>query len=288
MLMRYRNYFTNVLLTMFLGSAVSAFGVTAADDEIRQKLGYASTFIGSSAAAKRIEASEHAEARAIYQAAQDKMSAAQRALSSGNLDEASARSDEAMNLMSKAAQLVPSESITQMAKARHEKLLQGIETLQASWQAAVKEAGTHDSSALDTDRIQQMKGKANALADAGKYDEANEILVTAMDEVSAALNRLHGDKTISYEMIFSSPAEEYAYELVRYRSLEDAIPLAIEQMHSSQDEIDKAQAYINGAKQNRLQAAADAQQGKYDYALLRIRDGAQGMETALNVLGVTY
>ncbi len=285
---RCRNYFIHLLATMFLGTAFSATGATVADDEVRQKLEYAATFIGSSAASKRIAASDHAEAKAKFQAAQDRLKEAQRALSSGNLDEAGARSDEAMNLMSQAARLVPSESVQQLARARHERLLKGIETLEASYQAALGEPGARGTTGLNSGKLQQMKETASALAAAGNYDEANRILATAMDEVSGALNVLHGDRTISYELIFASAAEEYAYELERYRSLEDAIPLAIEQMQPSQNDIDNAQPYIDKAKQRRQMADADAKQGHYDTALLQIRDGSQQMETALNVLGVTY
>jgi hypothetical protein len=288
LMMRCRSYFINFLATMFLGTTFSAFGATVTDDEVKQKLEYAATFISSSAASKRIAASDHVEARAKLLAAQERLSAAQSAFASGNLDDASARSDEAMNLMSQAARLVPSESVQQLARARHEKLVKGIETLEAAYQAALSEPGTLDPSGLDSSRIHKMMDDAKALAEAGKYDESNRILADAMDEISGALSKLHGSKTISYELIFASPAEEYAYELERYRSLEDAIPLAIEQMQPSQADIDNAEAYINKAKQRRQQADADAKQGYYEAALLQIRDGSLQMETALNALGVTY
>jgi hypothetical protein len=285
---RYRDYFMNYAAAMFLGSAVSAFGATVTDDEVKQKLQYVDTVISSSAAAKRIAASDDAEAKAKYQAAQERLKDARSAFASGNLDVAGARSAEALSLMSQAAQRVPSESVQQMARARNDRLLKSVDTLEASWRAAAGGPGGQDASGLDSGKIRRMIDAAGTLAAAGKYDEANNILSSANDEVSDALSKLHGNKTISYEMIFTSAAEEYAYEVERYISLEDAIPLAMEQMQPSQKEIADAQEFIDMAKARRRDADAEAQHGKFDAALGRIKDGSLQMETALNVLGVTY
>jgi hypothetical protein len=286
--MRSWDYLNNFVAVLFMGSALSVFGDTLADDEVRQKLNFADTFISSSAASKRIAKSDHAEAKMKYQAAQERLRLAKDAFAAGRLDEAGARTAEAMSLMSRAAQLVPSESVQQMARARNEKLVKSIETLEASYRTAGGEPGAHDASGLDSARIHSLMDAAGTLAAAGKFDEANDILAAAIDEVSDALNKLHGGKTLSYEMKFSSPAEEYAYELARYISLEDAIPLAIEQMQPAPGAIDNAQEYINKAKERRHQEETDANQGRYQAALDQIRDGSLQMETALNVLGVTY
>jgi hypothetical protein len=287
-MMRGWDYLNNFVALLFMGSALSAFGEPLADEEVRQKLNFADTFISSSAASKRIAGSDRADAKSKYQAAQERLRQAKDAFAAGKLDEAGTASTEAMSLMSQAAQLVPSESVQQMARNRNERLLSSLETLAASYQAAAGEPGAHDASGLDSTAIHKMTDESRALAASGKFDDANRILAAAIDRVSDALNTLHGSTTISYEMKFSSPAEEYAYELKRYISLEDALPLAIEQMQPPQEKIDEAQEYINKAKERRRQAEAEVQQEKYEAALEQIKDGSLQMETALNVLGVTY
>jgi hypothetical protein len=287
-MLQYRNNLKIHVATLFLGGAISAFDAAAADDEIKQKLNFAGTFISSSAAAKRIAASNNDEARAKYQAAQERLREAQSAFAAGSLEEARAKSDEAMNLMTRAAQLVPPASAQRMARIRNEELMQGIETLEASYKAALSEPGAQSPPGLNSIQIRKAVDTAKGLADEGKYEEANKILSAAMNELSDALNKLLASKTISYEMKFSSPAEEYTYELERYLSLENAIPLAIEQNKPSQNDLDMVEAHINKARGTRQQADADAKQEKYEAALEKIRDGTQQLETVLRLLGVTY
>jgi hypothetical protein len=287
-MMRGWDYLNHFMAVLFMGSALSAFGEPVADEEIRQKLNFADTFISSSAASKRIAGSDNTAAKSKYQTAQEKLQQAKDAFATGKMDEAGTACAEAMNLMSQAAQLVPSRTVQQMARDRNEKLLNSLETLEASYEDDLSGPGAHDASMLDPAAIHRMMDEARALNAAGKFDEANRILADAIDKVTDALNQAHGGTTISYEMKFSSPAEEYAYELKRYASLEEAVPMALEQMQPPQNKIDEAQQYIDKAKERRRLAESEAQQGKYESALEQIKDGSLQMETALNVLGVTY
>lgn len=288
LILRCRNYFLNFLVAMFIGGTIPAYGDSLSDEDIRQKLRYAETLINTSDTAKRVLASDNAEARSKYQSARQHLEQAHSALDNGDLQTARSNTDDAMNQMFQAAQLVPSEHAVKIAKDRYDRMLKSIETLETSYMAALAQTGDPAEPGLDLDSVRRKMTEATRLADDGKHDEANRRLNAVMNELSAALNSLHGSKTISYEMIFDSPADEYAYEVKRYLSLEEAIPLAIEQMHPDQADIDKAQSYIDRASAERREADATAGRGDHEKALLLIKDATMQVETALTVLGVTY
>ena len=259
-------------------------------DEVKQRLNFVDMYISQSDAAKRIAASDDEAAKAKYKEAQDRLASAKSAFDSDNLQEAKTKFDEAAALMKEAAQHVPSQSALDRAKARNAELLQSVTTLEASYQqnrqALASEGGAKDLAKLDSDKIHKMLDSAKALSEAGNYDEANKILADALDEVSIALNKILANKTVSYEMKFTSPAQEYEYELARFSSYEELIPQALENFQPPQETLALTESYINKGKEKRERARADAQQKNFAAALENIKEGTEQLKTALHLLGV--
>jgi len=271
-------------------SAVQATHPALDKNEIRQRLSFVTMYISNSAAAQRIEASSNEEAKAKYKDAKDRLAEAASAFDSDNLHEAKSKFDEAMGLMNAAAKLVPSESMRKLAKAKNEELVRGVTDMEASYkqnrEAIAGEGGAKNLPKLDSDKLHLMMDAAKALAEEGKYDEANKILSGAMNNISGALNKLLANRTMAYEMKFESPAQEYAYELDRFTSLEQSIPQAIEQKQPSPTTLTLTESYIGKGNEKRDQASADAKQKNFAAALENLKKGTEQLETALKLLGV--
>jgi hypothetical protein len=270
-------------------SAVLATQPAPDKNEVSQRLNFVNTYISNSAAAKRITASSNAEAKSKYKAAQDRLAEALSAFDSNSLQKSKSKFDEAMALMNEAAKLVPSDSMQKLAKTKFEESLKGVTDMEASFKQNREEnpgAGSKARSTLDSEKLKKMVEKAQSLAGEGKYEDANKLLSEAMNYISAALNNLLSNKTMSYEMKFTSPAQEYEYELERFSSLEKSFPLAVELKHPPQASLNLMESYVNKGKEKRDQASADAKLKNFAAALENIKKGTEQLETALKLLGV--
>lgn len=258
--------------------------------ELKQKLDFADMTINKSDAAKRIMASANAEAKAKHIDAQGRLAAGMSAFNAGDLALAKTKIDEATSLMGDATRLVPSESARIKAKARYDELVQGINGLETSYaqnyEAIAKEGGAKNIEKLDSVKMHSMMGTAKALADAGQYEKANEILSIAQSEASNALNKMLANRTMSYELKFSAPDQEYAHELSRYSSFEELIPSAIEQKQPTKETIALMESFVKKAKEKRDQAAAEAKNRNFSAAVESIKNGTEQLESALRLIGV--
>jgi hypothetical protein len=270
-------------------SAVSDHGPVLDKNEIQQRLNFVSMYINTSGAAKRIADSSNEEAKAKFKRAEERLAGAQAAFDAGNLKEAKAQSEEAMSLMKEASKFVPSESMQKQARAKYEELVRGVADMEASYKQnreTISAEGGRDLPKVDDDKIRHMADEAKTLADAGKLEEANKLLTSAMSELSSALNKLLANRDMAYEMKFATQDKEYAYEVDRYLSLEKLIPLAVEQKQPEPATLALMQTYVDKAKMRREQASADAKQNNYGFAIAAIKDGSEQLETALRLLGV--
>lgn len=256
-------------------------------NEIKQKLSFAGMSINGSEASKRITASNNEEAKAKYKGAQDKLTAANSAFDSDNLPEAKARLDEAMELMTEAKNLVPSQFVQQREKAKIDELVQGLISMEASFKEnreAMSKSGAKDLPTLNSDTIRKIIESAKALSAEGKYDVANKILSGATKEVSSTLNNLLANRTMAYEMKFSSPEQEYAYELERYTTLEKLLPQAIAEKHPPQTTISLIDSYVSKAKDSLDQANAWAARKDFAGAIENIKAATEQMESAIKLI----
>ncbi len=258
-------------------------------NEIKQRLAFVEMYVNTSESAKRVAASDNAEAKARQKDAQDRLAQAKRAFEGDNLEESKTRFDEAMALMKDAVKLVPSGEAVAKAKARYAEQVQSVAQLQASYRKnrdAILAEGGKPAATLDEPRLGRMLESARSLADQGKYDDACHIVGAVMNDMSNAVNALLANRTISYDVKFASPAEEYEYELARYISHEELIPLAKERMPPSADASATADRHLASGKAKREQAASDARRKDYAAALENIRAGSEEIKAALGALGV--
>lgn len=258
--------------------------------ELRQKVDFADMTIHKSEAAKRIAASNNAEAKAKVKDAQDKFAAGLSAFNAGDLVLARTKIDESTKLMAEAARLVPSEFMLSKAKAKYGELLHGIQGLEESFAQSYatisKEPGAKHLQPLDKARIQKSLDAAKALYAEGKYDKANDILSGTQDEITAALNKMLANRTVSYEMKFDNPEQEFVHELARYHHFEELIPLAIEQKQPTRELLAQMDAYVNRGKAKRDQAVSEARRKSFAAAVETIKDASDEIESGLKLIGV--
>ena len=257
--------------------------------QAQQKVKFAEMFIAMSPAAKRIDASDHAEAKAMLGKARARLGDAKAALAAGKDAETIAIVDEALRNMTAASQLVPSESQLSELRTHFEELLKGAHTYEKSYRRnleAMKKKGKKDLPDLNIDQIGKMIADAQKLADNNQYDDANKLLARVQRSITGALTQLLADETMDYTLTFDNPKDEYEYELSRYKSYEELVPIAIEQKKPPQQTRALMDQFVDKARSIYALSGPKAKEGDYKTAIQMLQGATSHMQRALRIVGV--
>jgi hypothetical protein len=258
--------------------------------ELKQRLYFVDLYVNRSESAKRVAAAGSAEQKARHKSLQDELAAAQSAFAGGDLPGAKSRAEAAMAGMKELAKSLPSDTAQKQAQQRNAELVLGIANLESSYkrnrEALAGDPAVSKLPPLDAAALHRRVDAAKVQADKGRWDEANAQLDAATRELSAALNALLANKTISYEVKFASEAEEYDYEVARYASYEGLIPVAKEKVQVPPELNVRLEETLGRGRDLRTQADAAARAKDYAAALERIRQATDQVKSALLLLGV--
>ena len=155
----------------------------------------------------------------------------------------------------------------------------------ASYKQA-KEEGRKTVS-YDSDSVSALLIKANKLADKNKYEEAGTHVKKASRIVTKSLNQMLNEQTITYDLNFKTPADEFKYEVVRYKGYAELIPVAIDVKKPDPAKIKYSKTFTDKAeffKGKALEAAADE---RWEEALVVIKDATMEVRRGLRILGVS-
>jgi len=258
-------------------------------NQAKQKVMFADMFIASSPAAKRIDASNHAEAKQILAGARSSLEEAKSALAAGKDDQAIAIVDEALRNMTAASQLVPSEAQAAELRVHFEELLKGAHTYEKSYRRNLKmmqKKGKKDLPDLDIDQVGKMIADAQKLADDKQYAEANKQLSRVQRSITEALTQLLADETMDYTLTFDNPQEEYEYEVSRYKSYEELIPIAIEHKNPPKQSRELMERFVEKARGIYEMSGPKAKEGDYKTAIQMLQGATSHLQRALRIVGV--
>ncbi len=258
--------------------------------QVKQKIAFANMFINQSQAAKRISGSSNVDAFEMYRSAQAKFKESQAALAEENFAQALALVDESLRLMSEASRRVPSQADAESLRTRFEEMLEGTKTFEASYQRNFKRLSKQkhgkEIPQLDLPHIHGQIARAQQLAQESNYAEALRILAKVQEKLNTALTEMLHEETMSYELVFETPKEEYEYELSRYASYAELVPLAIEQRRPPKQTVDLMHKFVEKAKGIKDQALPVAAKGDYKTAILMLQGATSHIQRALRLAGV--
>jgi len=265
----------------------SAF--TGSGSQAKQKVMFAEMMISLSPAAKRIEASNNAEAKKLLTSARALLEKAKSTQAAGDDAGAIEIVDEALRNMTEATQLVPSESQMTEQRAHYEELLHAAHTYEKSYRRNLKlmqKKGKKDLPELDIDQVAVSIADAEKLAADNQYAEANKLLSKLQRTITGALTQLLADETMDYTLTFDSPKEEYEYELARYKSYEELIPIAIEQKNPAKQSRILMDSFVDKAKGIYDLSGPKAEEGDYTTAIQMLQGATSHLQRALRIVGV--
>jgi hypothetical protein len=254
--------------------------------EVEQKMTMAKQMLYSSSGVKRLEgggdSSTHQAARLILNEARVLLDSARVAFDNKFLKEADDLAGEAMRQAGVAFRLQPDPArILQQEKSRYAHLQEEIRTFLDS-----KMVTSASSSPPELEQIRESMKKAQTLADKGSFVEANELLAKARKSINATISKLMVSKTVSYEVKFDSPKDEFEYEMHRHQSIVDLLPLAVAEYKPSKETLKEVDVAMERVKQ--LQTAAEklAAGGDFKAAMRTLKQSTNEVYSAMELVGL--
>jgi tetratricopeptide (TPR) repeat protein len=255
--------------------------------QVKQKLGYAEMLMGSSPAMKRVTAGDNAQAKGLAANARRHLADAKAAMGAGDNAAAMRGVNEAIRLFSAAVRLVPDPTDQIDYKSRYSDLAEQLRSFDKSYEKNL-ERGIKPKSGqgLDKAEFDQLVKEAEGFAGREQYEEAAKRLERANEMLTAALGALLQSQTVVYDKNFATPKEEYKYELARYDSYAELIPLAIEQRKPTEQTVSMMDKLAARAKEIRDEGVGIAAKGDHKKAILALQAATERLRQALRLAGV--
>ncbi len=174
-------------------------------------------------------------------------------------------------------------------KNRFDELMAGVEEFARVHSRTVEQMQKEKAEAVEYDRmkVDGLVAEAKSLAAQDRWQEANDTLRLAQREINAAINAMLHEKTVVYDKDFETPEEEYQYELSRFESYLELIPVAIEQKRPSKGALSLIERYRDKGVSLRDQAKERAAGGDYENAILMLQAATSNVRRSLRMAGVS-
>lgn len=252
--------------------------------QVQQKLAYAEMLLGSSDSAKRIQSSNNAEAKDLQKQAQEQVSKAKAA--GPDLPKAMAAVDEAFRLNGLAVKLVPSGSTPVDYKAEYEHVHKEMKGYEQSYNKNRKAKDSKVTAKLDDVKYKSLVAQAEQAAAKGDYAAAIKPIKEAANMITAAISVMLDDSTVVYELKFDTPKDEYEYELERYKSYAELVPIAKQELNVNAAQSGMVDELVQKAEQIIDQGKALAAKGDFTTAIQAAQGATENIKRALVGIGV--
>ncbi|MCI0504523.1 MAG: hypothetical protein L0Z73_00290 [Gammaproteobacteria bacterium] len=269
--------------------AVAAQQQQVAKADVSQKLMFADLLLKS----KNSEAvlkSNSSEAIALHKKAESELRSAKDNLAVGKNAEAYQQAENAIAMLKKATNLVPSESDMEHLKERNKELLVSIKGFEDShkenYERTAKKQGKDAAVDYDKHKVEKLKASAEELSKKGDYVKANHDLEEAQRIITVALHKMLNSQTIVYDLNFETPQEEYDYELRRFKGYEELVPIAVEQNKPAEGALKLMESFVKKGQDLRDRAIKAAKDGDYPTAIAMLQDATDDVRRGLRMIGV--
>ncbi len=279
------------LLALFAASPALAEDAVAQPPraEVQQKLQLVKMLVANSPIMERAARSDDVQVKQPAELARTLYTRANDAFIAGNLVWANAFLDEALSLLEDTARLASDPlQVETRQRARYAELLEDVRAFQATYQdvrkgMSAKEVKPYDA---EIERTRDLINRAQTRVRDGQYPEASELLEKVHAVYISVLNELLASTAFVYDTKFKSPAEEYEYELARYHSYEELIPIARAQFKPDQDTLKLSERFVQDARTARGIAEKQAAGGDHPAAIGTLHEATKRLQTALRTIGL--
>jgi len=279
-----------LLLVLFASAPALAddVNVQPTREEIIQELQLVKMLLNSSPLAERARKGDDNLKQPI-ELAHNLYSRANDAFLAGNMVWAGAFLDEALSVMEDAARLASDPlQVETKQRSQYAELLEDVRAFDATYQDVrkglpPKEVKKYDAEIEPTRSLIQ---RAQTLMRDSKYQEGSELLEKVHAIYISVLNELLASTAFVYDKTFNSPAEEFDYEMARYHSYEELIPIARDQFKPDEYTLKLSERYVQEAHLSHGSAEKQAAGGDHTTAIKTLQEATKRLQTALRTIGL--
>ena len=274
----------HVLWTLLLSGSVLAQDVVTLERRA-QSVG---TLIESSSAARQIDTSGVAAARERRDNARLMHREARALIAAGDLAGAARLLDQAAREIMEGARLARPEQVTgEKSKRDFDTRLDSTRALLVAQQRITQEKSAPAEALAATRRIEAELAQAQALAAAGRYDEARPMLDRAYLSARVSIESMRRGDTLVRSLNFGSRREEYDYEIDRNDTHRMLITVLLADRKDAAGAMPPAmQPFIDKAGALRRDAEGLARSGDHGGAVKVLEDSTRELVRAIRAGGI--
>lgn len=258
-------------------------------EEVQQKLRLVKMLLAQSPVLERAARNDVAPVKRPAEVAHTLYTRASDAFDADNLVWASAFLDEALSLMEDAARLAADPQQVEMGeRARYAELLDDVRAFQATYADARKGVGEKEGREYDKQvaPVGNLIEQAQAMVRDARYTDASAKLEEVHAIYIAVLNKLFGSTALVYDNKFKSVAEEFDYELARYRGYEELVPIARVKLKPDPSMLQLSERFAEESRVMCDAAQQQAAQGEHQAAIVAMRNATKRLQMALKTIGL--
>lgn len=256
---------------------------------IEQKMSFASQVLFQAAGARRVAASDNADAKAILSEARELFTKARAAIDARNLVAANDLVSESLRLAARAVQQVPDEGQDVQQRLRFTHRLQDLQTFQASHLLSMRQVSEVPTGATrppELEQVRELMAQAQTLADSGKYGDAQQTLARAAEVITTSAPKLMAGRAADYDIKFASASGAFEFENARFHSYEDLVPVAVGYLKPPQERMEEIRKAVDEGRRIHEQSRELAVKGEFERAARLSEQATAQMRKALKVAGV--
>ena len=280
------------LLAMFASSPALADDVVVQPtrEEVLQELQLVKMLLAKSPLAERAARDNDNQIKQPLELARTLYNRANEAFNAGNMVWAGAFLDEALSVMEDAARLGSDPlQVETKQRARYAELMEDVRAFDATYQDVRKGMPPKDVKNYDA-KIEPTRAlihRAQTLVRDGQYPEGSELLEKVHAIYISVLNELLASTAFVYDTTkFKSPVEEFEYELARYHSYEELIPIARAQFKPDENTLKLSERYVQEGHKAQATAEKQAAVGDHPAAIKTLQEATKRLQTALRTIGL--
>lgn len=258
-------------------------------EEIEQKQSFVRDLLFRSSIPRHIAAKGNAASKKLLDDAHAAYLAAEQALKAKDSGKALSLFDEATRLVGRASRSTPDLTRSQEERQqRYDLLLRGLEAMLKSHEDHLARLEPEQRSSLkpfDRQAVINRKQHAARLAEAGDLLGAGDVLEGLQDQLAAQLNALIGQAVYVDRIRFDTPSQEYDYELNRFRSLADMLPMANAKFKPNPEIAARMKRLADDGMSGYVSARQMAAKGEFSSAISLLKKSSLTMQRALEIAG---
>ena len=253
----------------------------------QQKAIFLRNLVTKSVAARTIESSGDAQAIAKLKEARDLVQEADGDLEAGRYAVANEKLDKALGLVnSEARRLSQTEVKQDRRREAYEKRLHTVQIFLKAYERVAGEKQMTAASAAQLADIRKLMADAESRADAGRLEEATELLDKAYATARGDIRQMREGETLTRSLNFETAKEEYDYEHNRNESHLMLLQFAIGEKDPPKTRLVRIDELRRQAVDLRARAEGEAKAGKHEQAIGTLVESTDTLLKAIRMSGI--